>query len=545
MKILQTVKHIWVLFVICCCSCNTETDSRTDTFYYNQPEGIRTLDPAYAKNQPVMWAVHQIYNTLTEVDEKLNIIPSLAKHWEISPDRLQYTFYLRTDVFFHDDPSFDSGRGRRMTAADVEYSFKRIIDPAVASSGSWIFNSRVDLKVPFRAVNDSVFQLNLLRPCHPILGILSMQYCSIVPGEAVDKYGKDFGRHPVGTGPFKLKSWDEGQSMILLKNENYHEKDSSGYALPYIGAVKVSFLDNKTAEFLEFQQGRLDFVNDIDPNFKDEILSRKGDLKAEWTGKIQLFKHAYLNTEYLGFLADTTKEIVKNSAVRNKKIRQAMNYAIDKKKMMLYLRNSIGTPAENGFVPDALPGFERGAVKGYSYDRNKTAQLLSEAGFPGGKGLPVIKLLTTPVYAELGAFIVKQFEDSGIPVQLETIQRSTLLEQIAGSQVLFFRGSWIGDYPDAENYLSVFYGKNPVPPNNTRFSNRIYDELYEKALEENNDSLRLILYRKMDQLAMDESPVIPLWYDQAIHLVNPRVSGFYPNGQNMLELRRVRKHVKR
>ncbi len=543
MNILQTVIYICILFVFYSCSCNSRSDSQADTFYYNQPEGIRTLDPAYAKNQPVMWAVHQLYNTLTEVDDSLHIIPSLATRWEISPDRLQYTFYLRTDVYFHDNPAFNSGRGRKMTADDIEYSFRRIIDPAVASSGSWIFNTRVNHENPFHAVNDSVFQINLIRPCHPILGILSMQYCSIVPKEAVEKYGKDFGRNPVGTGPFRLKSWDEGQSMILLRNDRYHEKDSVGYSLPYIGAVKISFLDNKTSEFLEFQQGRLDFVNDIDPNFKDEILTRKGELKEEWTGKIQLLKHAYLNTEYLGFLSDTINPLVNNSPVKLKKFRQAMNYAIDKRKMMLYLRNSIGTPAENGFVPDALPGFEKGAVHGYIYNKNKTAQLLAEAGFPGGNGLPVIKLITTPVYAELGAFIVKQFEDAGIPVQLETIQRSTLLEQIAGSQVLFFRGSWIGDYPDAENYLSVFYGKNPVPPNNTRFKNKVYDELYERALEENNDSLRLNLYHQMDQLAIDEAPVIPLWYDQAIHLVNPRVSGFYPNGQNMLELRKVRKQV--
>lgn len=543
MNLLRTVGSLIIVFIYVLSGCGEKTDSRSDTFYYNQPEGIRTLDPAYAKNQPVMWAVHQLYNTLTEVDSQLNIVPALAKEWTLSADRLTYRFLLRNDVYFHDHPVFPQGKGRKLIAADVAFSFNRIIDPAVASSGAWIFNSRVAAHEPFAAVNDSVFELRLVRPCHPILGILSMQYCSIVPREAVEKYGKDFGRNPVGTGPFQLKSWDEGQTMILLKNKNYYEKDESGYALPYIDAVKVSFLDNKTAEFLEFQQGRLDFINDIDPNFKDEILTRNGGLKKEWEGKIQLFKHPYLNTEYLGFLSDTSNPLLKNSPLRLRQVRQAMNYAIDKRKMMLYLRNSIGTPAENGFVPDALPGFEAGAVQGYTYDKSKAAALLAEAGFPGGKGLPVTKLITTPVYAELGAFIARQFEESGIPVQLETVQRSTLLEQIAGEQVLFFRGSWIGDYPDPENYLSVFYGRNPVPPNNTRFNNRNYDRLYEEALQETNDSLRLQLYRKMDQLAMEEAPVIPLWYDMAIHLVSPRISGFGPNGLNMLELRRVKKKV--
>ena len=329
--------------------------------------------------------------------------------------------------------------------------------------------------------------------------------------------------------------------MILLKNEHYFEKDESGEQLPYIDAVKISFLDNKTAEFLEFRQGRLDFVNDIDANFKDEILSRNGHLKNEWTNKIVLQKHSYLNTEYLGFLCDTTNPLLKNSPLRLREVRQAMNYAIDKKKMMLYLRNSIGTPAEGGFVPLGMPGFEEGKVHGYSFDKQKALQLLKDAGFPGGKGLPVIKLLTIPVYAELGAFIARQFEECGIPVQVETVQRSTLLEQIANGQALFFRGSWIADYPDAENYLAVFYGKNPVPPNNTRFTSKSYDLLYEAALAETNDSLRISLNRKMDQLAINEAPVIPLWYDMAIHLVQPNVRGFYPNALNLLELRRVKK----
>lgn len=525
------------LFIFSC----ARKDNDPSVFYYNQPEGIRTLDPAFAKNQPIMWAVHQLYNTLLEVDSQLHIQPSLAKRWTISDDRLTYTFVLRDDVYFHDHESFVNGKGRRLVAGDVAYSFKRIIDPSVASPGAWIFNGRVDTLQPFTALNDTVFQLKLLRPCHPILGILSMQYSSVVPKETVEFYGKDFGRHPVGSGPFAFKNWDEGQSLILLKNPYYFEKDETGNSLPYIGAVKVSFVDNKTAEFLEFRQGRLDFVNDIDANFKDEVLSRNGELKKEWQGKIVLQKHPYLNTEYLGFLCDTNNVLLKNSPLRLKKIRQAMNYAIDKRKMMLYLRNSIGTPAEAGFVPLGMPGFEPGLVKGYTYDKQKALQLLNEAGFPGGKGLPVTKLLTVPVYAELGAFIARQFEECGIPVQVETVQRSTLLEQIANGQALFFRGSWIADYPDAENYLSVFYGENPVPPNNTRFSNKKYDELYRLALQETDDSVRIKLNREMDQLAIDEAPVIPLWYDMAIHLVQPNVRGFHPNALNLLELRRASK----
>ena len=153
-----------------------------------------------------MWAVHQLYNTLIEVDENLRLKPSLAKSWELSPDNLRFTFHLRTDVYFHDDAAFTNAKGRRCTAEDVAYSFNRIIDKNVASTGAWIFNNRIDPVNGFTALNDSTFQLKLQRPFTPILGLLSMQYCSIVPKEAVEHYGPDFRRHPVGTGPFRFSA---------------------------------------------------------------------------------------------------------------------------------------------------------------------------------------------------------------------------------------------------------------------------------------------------------------------------------------------------
>jgi peptide/nickel transport system substrate-binding protein len=368
-----------------------------------------------------------------------------------------------------------------------------------------------------------------------------MQYCSVIPKEVVAKLGKDFGRHPCGTGPFRFSAWEEGQAMVFLRNEHYFEHDSAGHALPYLDAVKISFLDNKAGEFLEFRQGRLDFMNDIDANFKDEVLSRKGELKPEWKDRILLQKHPYLNTEYLGILQDTANPLLKDSPLRMKKVRQAMSHAIDRRKMMLYLRNSIGIPAENGFVPFGLPGFSEKRPTGYMYDPAMARRLLAEAGFPGGRGLKPVTLYTIPIYAELGAFVARELEEAGIPVKVEAMQRGSLLERIAKNQALFFRGSWIADYPDAENYLSVFYGQNPSPPNYTRTRIPEFDRLYREAMLQTDDSIRFSIYRRMDQLVIDQAPVIPLWYDMAIHLVSPKVEGFRPNALNLLELRRARK----
>ncbi|MEO8859952.1 MAG: ABC transporter substrate-binding protein [Ginsengibacter sp.] len=527
------------IFVLHISSCKNHKINR-NIFHYNEQSGIATLDPAFAKNQSIIWAVHQIYNTLVQTDDSLHLVPSLAKSWDVSADNLTYIFHLRNDVYFQDNDAFLNGKGRKMTAADIVYSFSRILDRNTASSGAWIFNSSVDSINPFVVVDDTTFQLKLIAPFHPIIGILSMQYCSIVPPEVVEKYGKDFRRHPCGTGPFQIVAWEEGQALILKKNPSYFEEDSNGKRLPYLDGIKVSFFENKATEFLEFQQGRLDFINDIDASFKDEVITKNGELRKEWKGKVILQKHPYLNIEYLGILNDTSLEIVRNSPLRNLKIRQAINYGFNRRKMILYIRNSIGTPAESGFIPEGLPSFDSAAVMGYRYDQAKALQLLKEAGYPNGAGLPVIKLLTVPVYAEFSSYIASELQQIGIRIQVETIQKSLLLEETAKSDALFFRGSWIADYPDAENYLSVFYGKNPAPPNYTRYKNPLFDKLYDEALIEKNDSVRMKIYQQADQLMIKDAPVVPLWYDMVIHLVHPYVKNFIPNSLNLLELRKVK-----
>ena len=216
-----------------------------------------------------------------------------------------------------------------------------------------------------------------------------------------------------------------------------------------------------------------------------------------------------------------------------------MNYAIDKKQLMMYLRNSIGVPANAGFVPRGLPSHNADSVKGYSYNPSKALKLLSGAGFSNGKNIPAITLSTIPDYADVSDFIAKQENNIGIKVQVEVLQKSMLLQQTAQQQCAFFLGSWIADYPDAENYMAVFYSKNPAPPNYTRYKNPAFDALYEQSLQENNDSVRYALYRKMDQMVTDDAPVIPIFYDEAIQLVQPAVRGFRTNALNMFELKNV------
>ena len=520
-----------------CNSCNKKAPETRKFFRYNQVSGIASLDPAFAKDQAGNWACNQLYNSLVQLDNQLNIKPCIASSWYISSDGLIYTFHLRTDVKFHDNACFENGKGRMVNAQDVVYSFSRIIEPKTASPGAWIFNKDVDTVAPFTAINDSTFQLKLQRPFRPMMGILSMQYCSIIPEEAVKKYGAEFRAHPVGTGPFMFKNWKEGTALILVKNPDYFEKEGT-QNLPYIDGIKVTFIDNKKTEYLSFKQKQLDFISGIDGSFIDEVLDEKGSLKTDLAEKFNLQKTPYLNTEYLGFLMKAGDE--KRNPLLNKKIRQAINYGFDRREMIQYLRKGVGRPAESGFTPYGLPSFDAEQVKGYHYDINKAKQLLKDAGYPNGKSLPEMKFYTNETYKEFALYISKQLEQIGLDVKVEISQPAILREWMSQSKVNMFRGSWLADYPDAENYFAVFYSKNGSPPNYTRFHNAEYDKLYQAALAENDDAKRYEIYHQMDRIIVEEAPVVPLYYDEVLRFSQKNIEGLEPNALNLLDLKRVK-----
>lgn len=518
--------------------------SRKTIFNINLDEGLSSMDPAFARNQNALWMANQLYNGLVQIDDSLHIIPCVAKRWDLSADGRLYTFYLRNDVFFHDDALFAKGKGRRTTAADFVYSFGRLIDPKVASSGSWIFSDKVTGKEAFTAPNDSTFQIRLKQPFPPLLTLLTAQYCSVAPHEVVEHYGKDFRSHPIGTGPFKFKYWKEGEVMALLKNEHYWEKDSKGQALPYLDAIRATFISDKQTAFMEFIKRKLDFFNGINGSYRDDILTKSGHITKKHKGKFKMDIAPFLNTEYLGILIDTSKAIVKHSPLRLLKIRQAVNYAINKAKMIKYLRNSTGTPAYAGFIPEGMPGFDTTTVQGYRYNPAKAKKLLAEAGFPGGRKLPEILLSTTTSYRDLIEYIQGELQQVGIRTRVELVQGASLRELIAKNGVNFFRASWIADYPDGENYLSVFYSKNKIPfgPNYTGFSNKQFDALFEQAYQVSDDAERFKLYQKMDNLVMQQSPVVVLYYDKLVNLYQNNISGYKTNAQNLLILKNVKKN---
>jgi oligopeptide transport system substrate-binding protein len=526
------------IFLFAACGKQTDEKNNKSVFRYNQINPISSLDPAFARNQANMWAIQSLFDCLVEVDDSLHIVPSLAKSWDISANGLHYTFHLRDNVFFHNNACFPNGTGRRMVAADVVYSFNRIIDSVTVNSpGSWIFKDRVTKNQPFEAPNDSTFILNLEKPFRPMLGILTAQYCSIVPKEAIDKYQKDFRKNPVGTGPFVFKKWLENQGLFLVKNDNFWEYAADGTRLPYLDGVRVSFMPDRKTAYLEMMRGKLDYMSGIESSIANELLTADGEIQPKHLGKLQLIKTPYLNTEYLGVNMDFKNQTPPLSI---KKVRQALNFGFDRETMLKTLRNSMGKPATSGFTPRGLPSFSD-KVLGYNYNPDKARRLLSEAGFPNGKNLPVIKLMTVKDYLDIATFMARQWEDLGIKTSVDVMENATLREFMTKGSAPFFRASWIADYPDAESFYTVFYSKNPTPPNYTHFNNATFDALYVSALSENDDAKRYAIYQKMDAVLIDEAPVVFLFYDESSRFARANFEGLSRNPMNLLPLKKVRK----
>jgi ABC-type transport system substrate-binding protein len=531
----------YVLFyVLICFSCTPREKhitSRT-VFRYNESKGISTLDPAYARTQVLWWPVYQLYNGLLDMNDSLQIKPSVAKRWEVSQDGLTYTFYLRSDVYFHDHPVFHAGKGRKVVASDFVYSFSRIRDPRVASPGIWVFN----MVAPdgFKADNDTIFRIKLKKRFAIFPGLLTMPYCAVIPKEIADYYGDDFRSHPIGTGPFMFKTWREGEKLIFIKNPNYFEKDTSGQRLPYLDAVAITFISDKQSEFLEFVKGNLDFISGVHTASRNELLTRSGKLNPKYAGRFTMDVVPYLNTEYLGCMVDSSK--FPNNPLLNKNVRKAINYGFDRAKMLKYLRNSLGTPAYWGIIPKGMPGFSEDG-EAYSYDPELSRKLLAEAGFPEGRNLPEITLVTTSDYIDLCEYMQHELLELGIHLRIEVSNGGTFRDMVANSKAQFFRSSWIADYPDAENYLSLFYGSNLSPngSNYTHFKNECFDNLYKKALSETETMGRNKLYQQMNQMIVSEAVIIPLFYDMAVRFYPKNIKGFRGNPLNLLRLKKVKK----
>ncbi|MCB0444099.1 MAG: ABC transporter substrate-binding protein [Gelidibacter sp.] len=525
-----SISCILVLFF----SCDNKPNSVNDhlVFRYNEHKNIGSLDPAFSKDLADIWATNQLFNGLVQMDNHMKVLPCIAKRWTISEDGLIYAFTLRNDVKFHKHELFGKDSTRVVVASDFEYSFNRLLDKHVASPGSWVLN-KVD---SFKAINDTLFEIKLKQAFPAFLGLLTMKYCSVVPKEIVEHYGSNFRSQPIGTGPFKFKRWEENIKLVFRKNTDYFEKDENGKQLPYLEAVAITFLPDKQSEFLQFAQGNIDFVSGLDASYKDEILTADGQLRHTYAKDVNMIRGPYLNTEYLAFFMDADVP-----EIQSELIRKAVNYGFDRNKMMVYLRNGIGIPAHGGFIPKGLPGYD-GTI-GFTYQPEKAKNLVTQFKKESGIQSPEITITTTSNYLSFCEYIQREIEKTGLNVKVDVIPAATLKDAKANGKLNIFRASWVADYPDAENYLSLYYSKNFAPngPNYTHFKSELFDDLYQQAFKETNVDVREHLYTKMDSLVMQKAPIVPLFYDEVVRFTRKNVTGLGINPINLLDLKRVKK----
>ncbi len=531
------------------------------TFIYNETTDLPTLDPVQIGDVASHHAAHQIYELLVDLDHTtLQLVPELATRWEISPDGLTYTFYLRDSVYFQNDICFPQSEGRKFTANDVKFSFERACNPKTQTKGFWVFKDKVvganeyfesqqsaEPKVNevkgFEVLDERRFRIHLIKPYAPFLMQLTTSFCYIVPPEAVKYYNQNFRMHPVGTGAFQFQEFKEGQYLLLKRNPKYWQKDEQGNSLPFLDHVKLVFIRDLSTQMMTLKQGGLSESYRIESAMRSEWLTEQNELTEKYKQEFVLHRIPSLSTQFYGMNCKITP-------FNDRRVRLALNYAIDRDKLERYVLKGEGIAATKGIVPPLTPNYDTSKVKGYKFDVQKAKQLLAEAGYPNGNGFPEITLQLNAGGGrnlKLAEAVQEMLQKNlNIKVNLLQVEWSMHLESIETSKAAFYRLGWVADYPDAENFLNQYYGKL-VPqkleersyPNSARYQNPKFDELYEKSLLIANDAQRNALYLQAEQLALDDAPLLLTVYDIDERIVRKEVRDYAVNAMDRRDFKTI------
>ncbi len=528
---------------------------------YRQNENgeLSSLDPVRINDVTSSHIVINIYDQLINFDNELNIIPMLAKRWSVSEDGKTYTYIIRENARFHDDPCFPDGIGRRVTARDVKYSLTRVCDVRAKSKSDSYFRDKVvgasayyhATRVAsqtgasptvsgiegFVAVDDTTFLIRLEKPFAPFEYTVAQTSMGIVAREAVEKYGENFFQHPVGSGAFRFVQWTPDRTCVLVRNPNYWAIDEFGNQLPYLDGIRYSFMKDDKMQLLEFAANNLEESYRIPNEFFADIVDINKNPKGKWS-KFTLLHVTALSTQFYGM-------VTIDPLLKDKRIRQAFNYAVDRNRIIRYvLKGQAASPAHHGLVPPSMPDYESDSVHGYSFDPVRAQQLLAEAGYPQGKGLPEITLQLNAgggrnvSVAEAIQGMLK--EHLNVNIRLLQVEFAQHLESIDNAQAAFYRLGWVADYPDPETFLNLYHGKivpppgRPSPINSTRFQNARFDELFEQALSTTDRVERMRLYRQAEQIAIDNAPMLLIFNDEDYRFIQPYVMGHPSNSMDRM-----------
>ena len=521
-----------------------------------------SLDPVRMNSKVEDDVGGNIFDKLVENSSTLALVPELATRWDISPDGKTYTFHLRTDVFFHDDSCFPGGKGRKMVAADVKYSLNRVCNPKTLTSGFPIFQNLVEganeyeaamgktspqPEQPngvsgFRVVDDSTFVVQLSKPFTPFLEHLTTSFGYIVPHEAVELYGKDFFQHPVGTGAFKFGYWKPDQEIVLKRNPNYWEMDSSGNRLPLLDEIKFTLIKDDKTLLQSFLQGSEDEDFTIPTESFQQIVTPEKQLTQQYASKYQLQHVSAMNSYFMDFLC--TSKTFSNTALR-----RAMSFAVDRESIVKFvLKNAPHSAAEHGIVPPAFSHYPIDEVKGIAYNLDSAKHWLEVAGYPNGKGAPEMKLCVynEPRPMQIAEAVQRMWANIGLTVNLQIMQSGQLLDGAEDGKLDLWMTRWYADYPDPENFLNLLNGRL-VPKsattksyfNSSRWNNEKFNDLFYQAIAMADETKRLELYAQAESIAAYEAPSIPLFYEEHYRLLQPWVRDNPLDPMNRIDLKYV------
>lgn len=522
--------------------CTKKTNEKDNSLNVAVAANVKGLDPIYAADSYSNLVTAQIYEGLLSYEylkRPYELKPNLAEAMPtISADGLTYTFKIKKGIFFQDHAVFPNGKGREVVAADFVYSWKRLSDPRNSADGFWIFDGKIkglnewaelvkagkaneDTPIEgFQAPDNQTLIIKLTTPYTQLLSVLAMPYSFAVPKEAAIKYGKDLINNPVGSGPFKLVKWVRNSKITLEKNPNYHDvfyptqgeptdaqmgflKDA-GKKLPFVDKLVFTELTEDQPRWQNFMRGNFEYLSIPNDNFSTVIKDNKlmSDIEAKG---YKLSVSPSLDCSYIGFN-------MKDSLLgQNKLLRKAMAMAFDGDEFIKKFRNDRGVRAQ-GPIPPGIDSYElnfKNSNQGHQIEKAK--ELLKQAGFPEGKGLPEISFETVSdsKTRQQAEFFIQNMAQIGIKIKISANSWPQLQDKIKSAQAQMFQISWAADYPDAQNFFQLFYSKNASPgPNDTAFSNPDFDAIYEKSLKTTSASERIALYKKMRDVVVEESPWI-------------------------------------
>jgi peptide/nickel transport system substrate-binding protein/oligopeptide transport system substrate-binding protein len=452
----------------------------------------KTLDPALSTDMYAVTVTQQLFDGLVQFDKDLNIIPAIAKSWKISHDGLTYTFYLREGVKFHN--------GREVTTEDFIYSLTRIIDPKTKSPAANFLDrvkgfkefqeGRSNYVTGLKSKGRYIFETKLTEPYSPVLSILGMNKFKVLPKEEVEKLGVDFGKYPVGTGPFKFVSMKEGEEIILEANPDYFE------GRPYLDKIIFKIFHGAPREEIlrQFKEGKLE----------DSFIPFRDVEEMAKSKQYVFLQKPMLSLRFYGLNSQI-------EPLKIEKIRKAINFSVPKEligrdilKGMAHLTDRI--------IPLGMPGYT--PIKGsFGYQPQKAKQLLREAGYPEGKGLPPIEFWSA-AKAELA---VKELEmvktylsQIGINLNIQYETQWPKFQEILSSRgTPMFMYAWYADFPDPDNFLwTLFHSKSKY--NYTNYHNPEVDRLLDKARAERDYLKRMAMYRKIEEIVLDDAPIVPM-----------------------------------